>query len=473
MAEQDQLTMEGTQRGEQTVTVEDIGPARKRLRIEVPEKRIAEKIVSKYEQLQTDALVPGFRRGRVPKGLLERRFGRSVRDDVRAQLITESYTQAIEDEKLDVVGEPEIKDFNQIQLPETGALTFEVEVEVSPVVELPDFSGIEVRKPEARVSDEDVNQEIERLRTRLGRFETIQEGVIEAGQHLLCSVRVLEGKDAADDATVIATHDEAAVLVPGQETQFKGEVAGILVENLGNELIGKKSGDAVRLSLTGPAGHEEEQIREKPITLVVQIRSVHRREPMSLEDLMAYIGRETEERLKDYIRDVLTDRATRQQTFEMHRQICAHLLENVALDLPQGLTTRQAVRLLRRQAMEMAYQGMDRQEIEQRIAHLRAGTQEQASRQLKLFFILDQAARNFEIDVSDGEINGRIALMALQQGRRPEKLRQQMRRSGEIESLYLMIREEKTLNKILDQAKVISSEENPDPPQAEAGSDAT
>ncbi len=102
-SEQDaaQATLDkGEERGEQTVTVEDIGPARKSLTIEVPAERIAAKIEESYSQLQTDAQVPGFRRGRAPMRLLEKRFGSSVRDDVKGQLLSECYSQAIEEQDL-------------------------------------------------------------------------------------------------------------------------------------------------------------------------------------------------------------------------------------------------------------------------------------------------------------------------------------------------------------------------------------
>ena len=143
-------------RGEQKVTVEDTGPARKALTIEVPAERIAAKIETSFGRLKSDAILPGFRRGRAPQRLLEKRFGTSIRDEVRGQLLSECYSQAIEDEKLDVIGEPDVADFDSITLPESGPLTFRVEVEVSPKVELPPLEGIEVKKAKMEVTDEQV-----------------------------------------------------------------------------------------------------------------------------------------------------------------------------------------------------------------------------------------------------------------------------------------------------------------------------
>ena len=126
------------------------------------------------------------------------------------------------------------------------------------------------------------------------------------------------------------------------------------------------------------------------------------------------------------------------------------------------MTGRQAQRTLQREAMELAYRGVPQQEIDQQIAERRADTEEKARRHLKLFFIIDAAAEQLKVEVTEAEINGRIAMIALHQGRRPEKLRQHLQRSGELEFLVLQIREQKTLEAILEKAKVKEIEAKPE-----------
>jgi trigger factor len=154
------------------------------------------------------------------------------------------------------------------------------------------------------------------------------------------------------------------------------------------------------------------------------------------------------------VRENAEQRAQNEQKSSMYDQVRKQLLDKVELELPEKMTGRQTARVLRNQAMDLAYRGVPEQQIEQQIAELRSSSEEEAKRQLKLFFILDQAAKDLNIEVNDQEVNGRITMMALYQGRRPEKLRQQMQRSGEIESLFLSIRDQKTLDKILESAKI-------------------
>ncbi|MBI1338574.1 MAG: trigger factor [Phycisphaera sp.] len=442
------------ERGEQTVAVADAGPARKKLTIELPADRIAKKIEENYSKLRNDAVIPGFRRGRTPRRLIEKRFGSSIKDDVKAQLISESYSQAVEDEKLEVIGQPDVKDIDKIELPEAGPLKFEVEVEVTPTVELPELEGIEVNKVKADVTDEDIDEQLKNYSERFGKLQPVTDGGIEYADYVKADLRILEGKDAADDAAEIAHMPEAYILVHGEDHDFKGHVAGILVDDLGKRMHGKKLGDIESVSMTGPSGHENEKIKDKDITLKIKVTSIERLDPMPIEELPAQAGVADIDALKTEVRNMLVDRNNRRQQADMHEQLRTKLSDAVTLELPAGLSSRQADRILRRRALDLAYRGVEQQEIEQKVAEMRTESQERAQKELKEFFILEAAAKKLEVSVSEAEVNGRVAMLAMQRGRRPEKMRQEMQRSGELEHLYLQLREQKTLDAILEKAKV-------------------
>jgi trigger factor len=442
---------ETAERQPQDVKIEDVGPGRKKLTIQVPASRVMAKLEEGYGRLRTEAALPGFRRGRAPRRLIEKRFSQSIRDDARASLLSESYTQAVEEHKLDVLGEPQIKDADKIELPDNADLTYEVEVEVTPDVALPELGSLAINKTKITVSDEDVEKEVQQLGRRNGKVVDAT-GAVQPDDYVQGDVKVLAGHDAGEGAQVINEQPGAFVHVP--EKDAKGHIVGIVVDDLPKHLVGKNAGDEVRINLTGPTSHENEKIRDQAITVTLKITRVQRVEAASLETLVEQTGMETADKLKTRLREMLEERATRQQQSDMHEQACKQLLEKVDLTLPTGITGRQTARLLRRQAMELAYRGVPEQQVEQQIAEARGSSEEEAKRQLKLFFILDKAARDLNIEVSEGEINGRIAMLAMQQGRRPEKLRQQMQRNNEIEALYLSIREQKTLDQIVGKAQV-------------------
>ncbi|MEM9345053.1 MAG: trigger factor [Planctomycetota bacterium] len=455
----DTATTEETEEGLQfDVKIEDAGPACKSLTITIPEDQIKDKIEDSYGSLEDEAVLPGFRRGRAPRRLLEKRFAGHVRDDVKNQLLSESYTKAIEDNGLDPLSDPQVDDAENLELPKSGDLTFTVKVEVTPDVMLPGYDTLEVNKTVTTVGDSDVDDEIERMCQQSGKPTEPENATIEEGDYAGVDVKIYAGDKIEDDAEPIQEVPLDHVLVNGESAEYKGHVAGIVVDDLGKQLTGKTSGDEIVISMTGPAAHENEAIRDQTITIKLTIGTVHRIEPATVESITEQMGLGSEDELKERVKTMLEQRAEQNTQADLYQQLTDALVEKVELELPKGITDQQAARVLNRQGMEMLYRGMPEEEVKAKLAEMRGESEDQAVRQLKQFFILDKASKDLEIDVDEQELNGRIAMMAMQQGRRPDKLRQEMSKQGQIEQLYLQLREQKTLDKILESAKVTEVE---------------
>ncbi|MBX2851132.1 MAG: trigger factor [Phycisphaeraceae bacterium] len=465
----DTTTAEETEEGLKfDVKIEDAGPACKSLTITIAEDQIKDKIENSYGSLEDEAVVPGFRRGRAPRRLLEKRFADHVRDDVKNQLLSESYTQAIQDNDLDPLSDPQVDDAEKLELPDSGDLTFTVKVEITPDVELPKYDTLEVTKTLTKVADNDVDEEIERMCQQGGKPTTLEDAKIEEGDYAGVDVKIYEGENAGEDAELIQEIPLDYVMVNGESAEYKGHVAGIVVDDLGKQLTGKTGGDELTISMTGPAAHENEQIRDQPITLKLTVGSVHRIEPATTEAVIEQMGLGSEDELKERVKTMLEQKAEQNTQADLYQQLTDALVDKVDLELPKGITDQQASRVLQRQGMEMMYRGVPEEEVRAKLAEMRSESEEQAARQLKQFFILDKASKELEIDVDEQELNGRIAMMAMQQGRRPDKLRQEMAKQGQIEQLYLQLREQKTLDKILESAKVteVEGEESAAKPKA-------
>ncbi|GAF96424.1 unnamed protein product, partial [marine sediment metagenome] len=124
-----------------TVTIEEAGPCKKRVSVEIPEEAIRKAADEQYETLRKEALVPGFRKGRAPRRLLEKRFGKETSEQIRLKLLADASDSAIKDNELATLREPNV-DFEKIELPDSGPLKFDFEVEVRPEFELPQLEGI-------------------------------------------------------------------------------------------------------------------------------------------------------------------------------------------------------------------------------------------------------------------------------------------------------------------------------------------
>ncbi len=125
------------------VTIEESGPCKKKISIEVPAEAIKESLDEQYEELRRDANVPGFRKGRAPLRLLEKKYGSDVRKQVKLKLLADACQEITDDEKLDTLGEPDF-DHEKIEMPDEGSMKFDFEVEVRPEFELPSLEGIKV-----------------------------------------------------------------------------------------------------------------------------------------------------------------------------------------------------------------------------------------------------------------------------------------------------------------------------------------
>jgi len=443
-----------TAQASNTVTVSDAGPSKKKLSIEIPAEVVAEKVQQSLDALSYEAQLPGFRKGRVPRQLIERRFGQNVREEARSQLISSAYAQAVEEHKLRVLGEPVINELPEVTADATEPLTFDVEVEVLPEFEVPEFESIKVYRPEVEVNDERVEEEIKRI--CLNEGDLVERDETEPGDYLTG-----HGIMTGDDGTEFYNIPGAVVQAPPEEKEGRGMILGVLVDDFGQQIGKPKPGDTFEVKTVGPEAHEVEELRGKNLTITFKVERIDRIVPAKLEDLIGRLGLPDEETLRSAIRQRMEQRARVEQSQAVRTQLADHVLESVEIDLPERMTAVQAGRMLERRRMELMHRGVDPQQIEEHIAELRASSQERAARELKLFFILNRLAQDLNVRVDEAELSGRIAQMAASINIRPEKLRQDLIQANRLPMVAHQIQEEKVFDTLLEKAEVedVSAEE--------------
>jgi trigger factor len=432
------------------VTIEDAGAARKRLKLDIPSERIKVKLDEAYKELQQDAVMPGFRRGRAPKRLIEKRFGENIRNSVKQQVVAEAYEKAIEDNKLDAIGEPEI-DLSKVDLPAEGNLAVTLEVEVSPEFELPSIENIAVKRPKLEATDERLNLAVENLQKYFGNWHDSHDPVSEK------DTVVADVKVTGDDGAVIAEQPQVSFVV---KSDTPTNIAGVKFENLGEKLKGQTIGSTVDLEGDLPADFPDEKQRGKHVKISLAIKGVrHQHLPEVNKEFAEMLGFDDVDALKIDLRERLVTQLEQETKGAMAQQVYRYLLSNTKLDLPAKLSQRQMGNVLRRRATELMQQGRPEQEIVQHIDQLRISSAQQAAVDLRLFFIMSKLAEQFGIEVSDEEVNSRIASIAMQYGRRPEKLKSQMGASGQLEQLHLQIRDMKVVDKLVEMGQVTEVDE--------------
>ncbi len=294
---QDQQTEEGGADAESTtekslqdklkeaidVRVEEVGTLRKKLSITVPRDAIDARFDEQYEELRREALVPGFRKGRAPRRLLEKRFGHEVGETLVQQFVTNGYMAAIEKVDLKVLGDPLIwvtekgatsqmlvdvqKAIDLLEVPKDGAFTFSCEVEVRPEFEMPELDGIPVTKPVVEITDEKLDAQMDRLRGMLGTYVPAPDGVAKADDVITGDLKMICGD------TVLKEEQNVRIAVRPQV------IDGVVLEKLGEVLTGAKVEEVKTISGQIPDTHIREEFRGKQAQLDDMTIAVLYRQP--------------------------------------------------------------------------------------------------------------------------------------------------------------------------------------------------
>lgn len=433
------------------VKIEEAGPCLRKLTITIPGEAVSEQIESSLGLLAESAALPGFRPGRVPRRLLEKKFGADVKREAKGQLLSSAYSEAVEANDLEPLGDPEPEDLDAVEVEPGKDVTFTLEVEVAPQFDLPELEGLEIKKPLIEVTEDRIDANIERMALNEGTLEP-QDAAGE-GDYLI-GHGVMRERGAGEDAEPLLDLPGAVVRVPEKKDEGKGMILGIVVEDFAKQLGLPKPGETVTVNCTGPENHEREAVRGKDVTITFEVEQVQRIIAATTEDLCSRFGFTEEQQLRDAIKQRLEYRVAVEQQGAMRQQVAKHLLDSVDFELPEKVSERQAARNLQRQALEMQNRGMDQTVIEERLAELRSQSAEAAKRELKLFFVLARVARHFDVQVTQEEVAGRIAQMAAARGQRPDKLRDHMIKTGQVQLLAQQIREHKALDTIIDKATV-------------------
>ena len=428
-----------------TIKVEDVGPCRKRISVEIPAESVNDQMEMAFGSVAQEVTIPGFRKGHAPRRLVEKRFGSYVKDETRSRLVSQAYEEAVKENELKVLGQPPAEVFETIEVEAGKPVSFEVEVEVMPEFDLPELKGIKVLKPDSTLPDGLVDDEIKKIAINEGSLDEREDS--DRGDYLTGNA-VMTDSDGTEHYNI----EGAVVQIP--EEGDEGMILGVIVPDFAKQIGTPKEGEKVSISLTGPENHEVEAIRGKDLTIEYEVTKVYRIVPAVVGDLVSKYGFNDEEQLREMVTNQLQQRAEVQQQAVMRQQISRHLAENVEFDLPEGLTSQQAARNLERQRMELMYRGVNPADIEQRMAELRSTSTENARSELKQFFILNKAAEELSVQVQEQEINARIMQMAMQQGKRPEQLIEELRRGNQAQTLVQQVREHKTIDQILSDAEV-------------------
>ena len=423
--------------------ISEAGPCRKRIKVTIPQEEIALQLEDSIGDMRKEAQVPGFRPGRVPKILIQRRFKKEMSDRVKTNLMLATLEQVEKDHKLNLISQPQL-DFEAVALPDTGSMSFEMEVEVRPDFDAPSYSDLKVKRPSRVLTPADVEKQYKSFLERYADLVPKTEGGAELGDLVIADLVFSRNGEPVNTAKEIQFRVQP-------ELRFQDG----RVPTCGVALAGVKPSQKVTTKALVGTASADPTLRGQEIDVTFEVNDLKfLRLPEVNDDFLGAIGFETEDELKEALKEVLQGRLESSMRQAVRDDLMNQLIAAAPFELPRDLVNRQTRDTMRKRVMDLRESGLSENQIRAREAELRANAFESTVRGLKEYFILDKIATGLDIKVESEDLNREIEKMAEREDESPRRIRARLERENSMDFLAIQVLENKTIDYILEHVAI-------------------
>ena len=426
-----------------SLQVEKLEKNMAKLTIEVPAEEFDAAIKNAYNKNKNKFRIPGFRKGKAPLAMLEKMYGAGIfYEDAANEVIDASYPKAAEESKEEIVSTPEIK---VTQIEKGKAFIYEATVALKPEVTLGEYKGVEVKKAEAVVTDEDVENELTAARKKNGRLIDVEDGTIEDGDNTIIDFtgyiddKTFDGGAGTDYPLVIGSHS--------------------FIEGFEDQLIGKKKGETCDVNVTFPAEYHADELAGKPAKFVVTIKEVKRNELPELNDEFAseVSDFDTLDEYKADIRKKLQEKKEQDAKVENENNVIEKVVENAQMELPQPMVDTQAREMVENYARRLQSQGLNINDYMKYTGMTPEKLMEQmrpeAEKRIKTRLVLEKVVEVENVEVSDEKLDEQINEIAASYKLEGAKLKEMMG-EREKEQIREDLKVQAAIDLLVEQAKL-------------------
>lgn len=422
------------------------------LRATIPAEKVQSERKSIVTAFGSQAKIPGFRPGKTPTSVIEKRFANDIKQELESRLISAACSEAMkQDEELKVLN---FKNPETLDHAEDGSFSFVMPMILAPSFELPEYKGIEIKVASTDATEEEVQREIDGVAERYAQYNDVEDRALAPNDIAIIDfTSTLEGKPLeeflGEPAGVLAGKDDYWV-------QLKEEA---FLPGFAKQLEGASIGDKLEVTSSVGDNFPVEKLHGKDILFNVTIKSIKEQELPVIDD--AFVAEtlqfgegKTLEDLKELIAEQISQQKQRQAEESKVNQLVESLLAKIDFELPEEMVAAEAQGNADDMVARGAQAGMSDEDLATQQAEIIAAAQVQARNNLKTNFILQEIARAESIEASDAELIQRIGIMAKQQKKSAKVLTKEMQRSGRLSSLRNSILIGKAIDFLLDNAKV-------------------
>ncbi len=419
--------------------VEKLSDTRVKLNVSVPFDELGQEIDQTYKAISQQVNIPGFRRGKAPRQLIDARFGRGpILEQVVNDMLPTRYEQALAENDLNPLGQPEIE---VTKIEDNDVVEFTAEIDVRPEIEVPDFSKIEVTVPELKVDDEAVDAELDSLRERFGELKDTKRKMKTDDFAVIDLEASIDG-EKLDDASA-----EGLTYRVGADDLMKG---------LDTALRGMKTGEDNEFETEIQYGEN----KGKKATVKVHVQQTKERKLPDLDDEFVQMASEfdTVDELRESIREQVEENAKAKQAADIRDEVLKAALAQVEFALPESIVDEQVHNQLHQLLGQMAHdenalaqlleaQGTTREEFDKE-------SRKQAEESVRTQLFLDAVAEEEQPEVSQQELTDHILFTAQSYGMDPNQFVAQLQQSGQIANLFSDVRRGKALAAAISRTSV-------------------
>jgi len=426
-------------------SLEEISPIKKRLLIEIDSREVDEKLDRAYQEVGKKAKIPGFRPGKIPMKILERYFATQVTEDVSNGIISDTFQQAMEEVKTFPVATPLLE---KEPLKRGQNFKYSAVMEIRPRFELKDYLGIEVEKEKWTVTDQDVNEEIQKILQSHGKLSPVDgERPIQKDDYVLVEYQAYEGE------------------IPLPEIQSKNFLLRVgsndFHPKFEDALIGLTKGAETEINVDFEGDYFHKKLAGKKVRFKVKVMEIKKMIlPELTDEFAASLGGELKnlEELREKVRESIGEREKRRTEKEAKQKLLRKVSESVDFELPQALVEAEIDYAIENIRQNLARSGSNLEKTGLSPQKLREEFRLAAETRVKHMFVLGQIADQNHISVDEADLEEAYKDMASSTGEDSATLRKYYESRGLVDSLKQRLLEEKTLNYLLGRAKILKVE---------------
>ena len=413
------------------------------LKITVDNNKFEEAVNKAYNKTKGKYNIPGFRKGKAPKVVIETQYGKGVfYNDAIDMLFPEVYPEAIKELNIDPIDRPDL-DIEEIS--KDNGLVMVVNVEVKPEFELGAYKGIEISKVDNTVSEEDVEARLNEMVNRNARLTSVEDKALENGD-----TAVIDFEGFKNGVAFEGGKCENYNLVIGSNTFIPG---------FEDQLVGKKAGEEVEVNVTFPETYHAENLAGKPVVFNVKVNDVKVKEVPALDDEFAKDTTEFETlaELRADVKAKLEEQAKNAADAEMRNALVEKVSANTEVEVPEAMVQHQIDNMLMELNYQLQYQGLNLEQLLQMtgrgLDELREERRADAERLVKSSLVLEAIAEKENVEANDADVDAELEKMAAMYNMEVEKIKSSLRET-DIEDIKGQIKIRKTLDLLVENATI-------------------